>query len=950
MISFILRKIWNNKWLFIGLLVGNVLLIGIVSSAPMYVQATLQRVLMVDFARQQAETGRHPATAVLEFPFNNAVEGNEHALYLESSNNILPHVINTLEVPVIHVKKRFSMENWGMMPLVQREQPPSNRSLSLAGYSGFHENINILHGRLPSPHLQEGNVIEAIANELVLMRSDILMNELLEVNNVYGDFFIQIVGIYEGIENPEGLLYWIQNPNRVTGTVLVDPDLIENYFIGDNYHRDHRVHATWYILLDNLEMEASRAAYYISADNYLKGRFAQRGGIWSYSENFMNTIHGFTTRVQQLSITIWVLQAPLYVLLAFYIFMVSKQIFIIEQNDISVLRSRGVSRGQILSIYTVQSLIMAVISLIFGIILGIYICRILGASSGFLDMVRRSALQVEVNAQAIQYSLIAAGLSVINMLLPVLNYSKFTIIGHKLKQSKVKKALWQRLFLDVLALGAGIYGLFTFHNQQELMAMVMPEARAIDPLLFISASLFILGLGLVCLRLFPYVISIIFFIGRKHWNHAFYASLINVKRSVGDEQFIMIFLIFTLAVGTFSAQTARTININNDELIMYTSGADLVFRERWLNNSSDIAAFHSAVAQGDAEGIAPRLVYQEPNINRFYHLDEVEAVARVFRDRVELRAIGAVIEDVRLMAIDTYEFGQTAWYRNDLLPVHINHFLNSLGSRADAVLLSENFRSRLDFDLGDRITITDSRGNNIQASVYGFVEHWPSFASVERSRTDAGEFVQQDVFFAVSNLGFIQTASGLYPYDVWLRTNTPTNHFFYDFINETGIQLLMFNDTLGIITDSRSDPILQGTNGVLTIGFIVTILICFTGFLIYWILSIRARKLQFSIFRAMGMFKGDIIKILVYEQGLITITAILIGAVAGEIAAGLFVPLIQISFAAADQVIPLRVVSVYQDYINLYGIMAVMIILCLFILGIFISKIKIAQSLKLGED
>ena len=33
----------------------------------------------------------------------------------------------------------------------------------------------------------------------------------------------------------------------------------------------------------------------------------------------------------------------------------------------------------------------------------------------------------------------------------------------------------------------------------------------------------------------------------------------------------------------------------------------------------------------------------------------------------------------------------------------------------------------------------------------------------------------------------------------------------------------------------KNDPILQGTNGILTVGFVVVLLLCSVGFLIFWI-------------------------------------------------------------------------------------------------------------------
>ena len=41
------------------------------------------------------------------------------------------------------------------------------------------------------------------------------------------------------------------------------------------------------------------------------------------------------------------------------------------------------------------------------------------------------------------------------------------------------------------------------------------------------------------------------------------------------------------------------------------------------------------------------------------------------------------------------------------------------------------------------------------------------------------------------------------------------------------------------VIEAKNDPLLQGFNGMLTLGFIITMFICVIGFLIYWILSIN---------------------------------------------------------------------------------------------------------------
>ena len=950
MVSYLLRKMWNNKWMMLSLLVGNILLIGIVSSAPMYVQATLQRVLIRDMQQSQLDHGRFPAIAEFGISLNNVEAEDAHDTYLQAKYFFLPYIVDRLEVPMLAVVQNIRMESWHVVPSSGREANSRIRSMIMSSYDNFYDQIQITHGRLPSSSMV-GDLIEVIVNQNTLVRQDLLFDEVLDIVNVQRggqDMRVQIVGIFEGSEDQA---LWVRNPNTFFNVFMVHPDLIYNYFMYP-YSLDYRITSTWYMMLDYNEMSVNRASYYLETDNYLKDRFGARGGIWSiwtYEENFTDTVRNYMRRAERLNITLWVLQAPLYVLLAFYIFMVSKQILLIEQNDISVLKSRGASRGQLIGVYAMQSLFVGAVSLILGIPLGVWICRILGASNGFLELVQRTALDVVITPEALLYSLLAALLSMLTMLLPVFQFSKVTIVDHKRRSGKDKKPLWQRFFLDIVCFAVAVYSLYTFHQQQELMALVMVDIQFVDPLLFLSASLFIIGLGLICLRLFPLVMRLIFALGRNRWSPALYASLLKVIRSSGEEQFIMIFLVFTMAVGIFSAQSARTINLNNDHTIMYRVGADLTFRERWADNRQLGGGMMGPPGGGDT-GLPRRIIYQEPDFGRFTNFEEVEALARVMRRNVTVLSQGLQVEGTRLMGIDTREFGQTVWYRDDLLPIHINHFLNTMAQRADAVLLSDNFRTRLDFQIGDGIIFRDTAGNSARGVVYGFVEHWPSYTPFEWVEERTGEIVQRDVFLLVANLGYLQTTWGVMPYEVWMRTNSDSNRFFYEFAEERGLMLDFFRDARAEVIDSRNDPILQGTNGVLTVGFIVTLLICFTGFLIYWILSIRARVLQFGIFRAMGLSMRDIIGLLINEQLFITLTAVIIGAAVGEIASRLFVELIQISYSAADQAIPLMIVSYYRDYVNLYSIIGAMIAICLVILGVIISKIKIAQALKLGED
>ena len=143
---------------------------------------------------------------------------------------------------------------------------------------------------------------------------------------------------------------------------------------------------------------------------------------------------------------------------------------------------------------------------------------------------------------------------------------------------------------------------------------------------------------------------------------------------------------------------------------------------------------------------------------------------------------------------------------------------------------------------------------------------------------------------------------------------------------------------------------LQGTNGILTVGFIVVLALCSVGFLIFWVLSIKSRSLLFGIFRAMGMSMREVYTMLINEQLFISGAAVAAGALTGWLTSRLYMPLIQLAYAASDNALPLEVVSHQADNIRLFAVVGMVMLICLFVLGVLISRMKVTQALKLGED
>ena len=142
--------------------------------------------------------------------------------------------------------------------------------------------------------------------------------------------------------------------------------------------------------------------------------------------------------------------------------------------------------------------------------------------------------------------------------------------------------------------------------------------------------------------------------------------------------------------------------------------------------------------------------------------------------------------------------------------------------------------------------------DSVRGVIYGFVDYWPTYASTVYSRNSSGLYTEQKNYLIVANLNQLQAVWGVTPYQIWLKAKD-SSQFIYDFAEQTNTEYRSFGVASAKMVDLKNDPVIQGTNGILTVGFIVVLVLCAVGFLIYWVLSIQARTLQFGIFRAMGM-------------------------------------------------------------------------------------------------
>ena len=942
MLSFLTQKLLHKKWMVVSLLIGNILLIAIAVSNPMYKNASLQRTLTKSFGDYIEKEGVYPGVITLESSMNRDQSNEADYVIMSELSQTIADDIGVESTDSVHL---IEMLKSNATSLMEREDNTRGHTMRIATMTGIDSHIKLLAGRMYENAPQDG-VIEAIVSQKAFTSANLILDEKMEFREQLDasgkPIVVKIVGVFTNSESEDS--YWVKSPSEYSTECFISPELFEKSFINTE-KQIYNVESFWHIFFDYTKLEPADIKSIVRNTEYYNSVFNTKVAR-VYEPVYLEILKEFLLSQNKIVTTLLILQVPVLVLLIAFIFMISRQMLDLEQNEMALLKSRGSSKMQIISIYALQSVIITGISMVIGLILGAFLCKVLGSANGFLEFVHRSSLKIRMDWQVILYMLGAALVSIAVMVLPVFKDAGVTIVNYKQQKNKEKKPLWRKVYLDVILFAISIYGLYSFNDRKDALMTSMLSGETVDPMLFLCASLFIISAGLVALRLQPLLVKLVYFITKRFLRPAMFASFLQILRSKGKQSFMMIFLMLTVALGIYNTTVARTILSNAEKSITYENGADVVFKEVWKDNS----AFLSSTANYEADENL-ELTYTEPDYTRFESLPETVSVARVFRSEVTAatEAMGSDSLKVSLMAIDTKEFGETINFENGLMPEHINTYLNVLGANKDSVLLSMNFHDLYGYKVGDKITYSNEEGARLEAVVYGFVDYWPGYNKESYSIGEDGTLVKNDEHLIVANIAKIQEEWGITPYQLWIKTNG-SSQYLYDYIEENDVQFTEFYDSAQEKVEMRNNTLFQGTNGILTMSFIVVLVLCCVGFLIYWILSIKNRELLFGVFRAMGMKKREILLMLVNEQIFSSGLSILLGTIIGLAASKLFVPLVQIFYSTTEQAVPLTVVSNNMDMVRLFGVIAFVILVCMVILGVIISRIKISQALKLGED
>jgi len=929
MFRIMLQKMWHKKWISLSLLVGCILLVATAVSFPLYEKAAYNRMLQDEFNIILSEEGKWPVLISMSANVHKDSSGKIGKME-EFAGSVYEELGTTESQTILY----YVMQRATLVSDMNREEV-EGLGVNLAGLTSLENHIDIVGGELYSETgISEDGCIEVLITEESMVSQGLLIGETLTLKGLKdadnNPIKIKIQGVFR--QQNENDLYWQDGEIQLSGRAFMNMDLLKDMFITEHASQ-YTIMCEYYSLMNYEDIRYDAVKDIVEKTTY----YCEESDFESviHDPDYLETMDAYLRKINRVSATLLILQVPVLIMLCAFLLMLTGQMYEMERNEISVIKSRGSYRTQIFRLYLYQSVVLTTAGGVLGIPLGIFFSKVLGAARNFLEFDTSVSLNTEFSIKAVLYAVAAMLIALASMAMPAISHSKVTIVNLKRNKAVKQKKWWEKIYLDIILLGVSLYGYYSFHKNTGNLASSVLQGESMDPLLYISSSLFILGLGLLFLRLQPSIVSLIYRMGKKHWKSASYISFQENIRNGKKQQLIMLFLIMTISLGIYHATVARTILANAVENTRYLNGTDVVIKEVWPSSY-----------------VEDKIRYNEPDYTKYSTLNIADRCTKVYYSDAGYCSLeGSDRQVITILGIHTKEFGLMTQMPDGLLDKHYYEYLNELAASPGGILVSSNFESILGCKIGDSITYRNADGQGVSGKIIDFVDYFPGYAPVTREVNPDGTAYEKENFLVVTHFDVLQKKWGTKPYEIWIDLKEECNsNDFQEWVETEDIDLVKYTNRDDNLKNTMEDPLLQGTNGVLSMGFIVTILLCAIGYLIYWILAIRERELMFGVLRACGFHKGELVQMLINEQVFCGLLSVLAGIGIGKLSSKMFVPILQQAYASENQVLPMELITNAMDMYRLYGVILATMLLALGILIMIIFKMNVTKALKLGEE
>ena len=841
--------------------------------------------------------------------------------------------------------------------------------LSFAFQSGLERNITLLEGRFPASgglFSDRSAPVEVIVNHTLAQKMGWQVGEMFVALARKDDASDQppsqipfvVVGVWQMTNRHDE--YWFYNPfTLIRNQLLVSEDGFVRQ-IGAALRGEIAVGA-WYMVLDGDSFEVTEADAFLERLRRVdQNAAALLPGTSLLVAPSDSGLRRYQRSAQTLTLSLFVIALPIFGSIAAYLWLVAAIYVERRRAEISLLRSRGASAGQIAAMVVLEGTAFGAAAWAGGLPVGRAVAQFIDRTQGFLEFSGATTLPMTITPSVSRIALLTVGLALLFILLPTLGATRHTLASYRRERARWHANWRHGIGLDLIILLSAAYGMFRLRSQGGLVPPAADDALAqapvIDPLLFITPVLWLLAFALLSARALTPLMFAASWATRPMEGLGLLLAVRRLARSSKNYGIPLLLLILTLSLAVFTASLAQTMRKQIAEEIHYRLGADMRLTELGESIELDPLGISSP---GDSDGENTESAQQMSSTVEGYtswsflpvaehrRAAGVQAVARVGRYKA-LAEVAQWKKEGQFIGIDRIDFPAVGFWRRDFARSSLGSLMNALALTPNGVLAPNSFLRQMALKHGDQlrviVSIPEQRKDltwlqaPIDFQIVGSFNRFPTW------EPEKGPVI-------VGNLEYVfERAGGQFPFDVWLRTDPNPD---YDQIErelrEKGFRILGWEAPGPWVAQTLRQPQYQGVVGLLSIGFIACTLLTSLGFVLYTVSSFRERAIETGVLRAIGFTQREVISFMGWELIVLLLFGLAAGTGIGVWTSRAFIPHLQTGIDPMPMLLPLAPQIAWPKVYQVCLLLGILYLGSTALLTISLMRSQVTQALKMGE-
>ena len=913
-----------SKWQPMSfVVVGLLITVALIAAVPLFTNAALDRFLRSELAAQDAELPLSSLLLVHRVPFLSSTSLEQ---YRRVDDFMRQRATELPGLQLTRMTRYGSTRVLKFLASADKELPEDLRqyqSAGLAFMTGLEQHVEIVLGESLGQvdPAAAGGVIPAWVSERFYYDHDVQVGDRvlfgLDAPDIVAPVEVLVKGVWRPADADRG--FWFEAPEAFAFYFIVsEADFMGRVAptLGDQVRK-----YAWFLLFDGAEIKVDKVAPMLAAITRIQARTS---GILSHVDltaPAYELLQKYADRAAALRTFLLLLSLPVLLALLLDTFISSDIMVASEESEIVTLKSRGASSLQIVGLYLMEMLAIGALCLTAGLLAAGGVTQGMGQVYRFLTFAARPLLDLSFSVQVALYAGVATVLGIGATLLSAAGAAGRTVVTHQRKTareeflSRARRSAW--LPFELLFLAGVIYAYWRLRQQEQ--ALQVTQGTFVDPLLLLAPTVFVAAVALVSVRGLPAITGLLGRAANRFLSVPLWLAIMQISRRSGSNRALLFLLIFTIALGLFSATFASTLDTHYTDVVRYSVGSDLAIQVQW-----------------EQLGGTSEQRWRYPPFAVVQSIPGVEAATRVLRLPVFVDGLEGNV-NATVLGIDRANFSQAGWWRNDFSQESLGALTNRLALDSMGVLVSRSFIEETGLQVGnDLFVFVEGISRPINFTITGILNYFPTL-------------YPEDGHFFVGNLDHIYRTIGNRPYNIWMRLDGAVEPAaILETLRARGFIITAATDSRWETAVWRTDPQRAALFGILSLGFVVATVISGLAFLLHALFALRQRILQFGLLRAIGLSTVQITAVVVFEKLFLVMLAAVGGTLIGALTAALFVPLLQIGTAVHGSTPPFVVAPAWGQAVKIYLVFAVMVIVTLAIVIGQLRQLRIYEAIKLG--